>query len=174
MANIIIRYPIQVRNGKYRFFNTHMAPLLTLAFYHPDIPQNVGAAMRLCACLGVQMDIIEPCGFAWKEHEFKRSGMDYRDHVMLTKHASWEKYRANRQETRLILLTTKASVPYTHIEYKAGDTLLLGQESAGVPEDIHESVDERVIIPMHRNMRSLNVINSASMVLGEAIRQVKQ
>lgn len=145
---------------------------ISLAFYQPDIPQNVGAAMRLCACLDVPMHVIEPCGFAWKDSEFKRSGMDYRNHVELTKFSSWENFEQTKQKGRVILLTTKASVPYTDITYQDGDTLLLGRESAGVPDDIHASVDERILIPMHGTMRSLNVINSASMVLGEAIRQV--
>jgi len=143
---------------------------ITLAFYQPDIPQNVGAAMRLCACLDIPMHIIEPCGFAWKENEFKRSGMDYRNHVNLTKFSSWENYTQNNTG-RTILLTTKASAPYTDIQYKTGDTLLLGRESVGVPQEVHSHVDERVLIPMHGQMRSLNVINSASMVLGEALRQ---
>lgn len=145
---------------------------ISLAFYQPDIPQNVGAAMRLCACLDVPMHVIEPCGFAWKDSEFKRSGMDYRNHVDLTKSSSWDNFIQTKQKGRVILLTTKASVPYTDITYQDGDTLLLGRESAGVPDDIHASVDERILIPMHGTMRSLNVINSASMVLGEAIRQV--
>jgi tRNA (cytidine/uridine-2'-O-)-methyltransferase len=145
---------------------------ISLAFYQPDIPQNVGAAMRLCACLDVHMHVIEPCGFAWKDSEFKRSGMDYRNHVDLTKFSSWDNFKQTKQKGRVILLTTKASVPYTDITYQEGDTLLLGRESAGVPDDIHASVDERILIPMHGTMRSLNVINSASMVLGEAIRQV--
>lgn len=145
---------------------------ISLAFYQPDIPQNVGAAMRLCACLDVPMHVIEPCGFAWKDSEFKRSGMDYRNHVDLTKFSSWDNFKQTKQKGRVILLTTKASVPYTDITYQEGDTLLLGRESAGVPDDIHASVDERILIPMHGTMRSLNVINSASMVLGEAIRQV--
>lgn len=145
---------------------------ISLAFYQPDIPQNVGAAMRLCACLNVPMHIIEPCGFAWKESEFKRSGMDYTKHVNLTKFLSWDNYIQTKPKGRLILLTTKASVPYTDIKYQDGDTLLLGRESAGVPDDVHAHVDERVLIPMHGTMRSLNVINSASMVIGETLRQV--
>ncbi|MGB1077279.1 MAG: tRNA (cytidine(34)-2'-O)-methyltransferase [Bdellovibrionales bacterium] len=143
---------------------------INLAFYQPDIPQNVGAAMRLCACLDIGMHIIEPCGFAWKDNEFKRSGMDYRNHVALTKFSSWEKYK-QEQKGRLILLTTKASIPYTELSYQEGDTLLLGRESVGVPEEVHTHVDERVVIPMYGQMRSLNVINSAAMVLGEALRQ---
>ncbi len=145
---------------------------LHLAFYQPDIPQNVGAAMRLCACLDINMDIIEPCGFAWKDNEFKRSGMDYREHVALKKHLSWERYLKEKDGKRLILLTTKASIPYTDIDYQDGDILLLGRESAGVPDDVHVSVDKRILIPMYHEMRSLNVINAAAMVLGEALRQI--
>ncbi len=146
---------------------------INLAFYQPDIPQNVGAAMRLCACLDINMHVIEPCGFAWKDNEFKRSGMDYRDHVKLTKFSGWKNYNETRKG-RLILLTTKASVPYTNVKYQDGDTLLLGRESAGAPDEIHTCADERVIIPMYGQMRSLNVINSAAMVLGEALRQLRQ
>ncbi len=144
---------------------------INLAFYQPDIPQNVGAAMRLCACLDVGMHIIEPCGFAWRDNEFRRSGMDYIDHVKLTKFSSWEKYK-QEQNGRVFLLTTKASVPYTDIDYKEGDTLLMGRESVGAPDHVHSDVDGRVVIPMHGQMRSLNIVNSASIVLGEALRQV--
>jgi tRNA (cytidine/uridine-2'-O-)-methyltransferase len=142
-----------------------------LALYQPDIPQNVGAAMRLAACLGIRLDIIEPCGFPWKPVEFKRSGMDYVNLVDLHKHSSWEKFQATYPGQRRILLTTKTTTPYFDFAFKEGDILLMGRESAGVPEDVHENVDVRLTIPMHGIARSMNVINAASIVCGEALRQ---
>ena len=143
---------------------------LRLALYQPDIPQNAGSLMRLCACLGVAMDIIEPCGFLLSDRNFRRAGMDYRAGVDLTRHDSWETFRANRSG-RLLLLTTKAARPYTDFGFVPGDTLLLGRESAGVPEAVHNQVEARLLIPMRPGMRSLNVAQAAAMVLGEALRQ---
>lgn len=145
---------------------------ISLSLYQPDIPQNVGAAMRLCACLGIQLNLIEPFGFAWKEREFKRTGMDYIDLVDFERHISWNKFREDHQG-RIILMTTKASVPYTEFEFQDGDTLLAGRESVGVPDNVHEVVDGRVLIPMHGQARSMNVINACAMITGEALRQVK-
>ncbi len=145
---------------------------ISLSLYQPDIPQNVGSAMRLCACLGIQLNLIEPFGFAWKEREFKRTGMDYIDLVDFERHISWNKFREDHQG-RIILMTTKASVPYTEFEFQDGDTLLAGRESVGVPDNVHEVVDGRVLIPMHGQARSMNVINACAMITGEALRQVK-
>jgi tRNA (cytidine/uridine-2'-O-)-methyltransferase len=145
-----------------------------LALYQPDIPQNAGALMRLCACLGVAMDIIEPCGFLLSDRNFRRAGLDYRDGVDLTRHAGWESFRASRPakgEGRIVLLTTKAAQPYTGFAFQPGDTLLTGRESAGVPQMVHEQADARLLIPMRPGMRSLNVAQAAAMVLGEALRQ---
>lgn len=141
-----------------------------LALYQPDIPQNAGALMRLCACLDVAMDIIEPCGFLLSDRNFRRAGLDYRDGVDLTRHAGWESFRLGRPG-RIVLLTTKAAQPYTDFAFKPGDTLLTGRESAGVPEMVHAQVDARLLIPMRPGMRSLNVAQAAAMVLGEALRQ---
>ena len=146
---------------------------LHLAFYQPDMPQNMGAAMRLCACLDVGMEVIDPVGFAWKDREFRRSGMDYIDHVDLTRHTSWDSFRKTFKNNRIILLTTKADLPYTDFEFQPGDVLLCGSESSGVPADVHEFCKDQVTIEMHAQCRSLNVINAASMILGEAIRQLK-
>lgn len=143
-----------------------------LALYQPDIPQNTGAAMRLCACLGLTLDIIEPCGFVWDERKIRASGMDYTDLAVVKRHASWEDFLATYPDQRLILMTTKGAVPYTDFTFQAGDILIAGRESAGVPDDVHNTVDARVVIPMQAGARSLNVINASAMVLGEAIRQV--
>ncbi len=145
--------------------------LLRLALYQPDIPQNVGAAMRLCACLNVPLDIIEPCGFPWDETKMRRSGMDYVEYTSLTRHPSWTQFNENR-EGRLILLTTKATQPYTSFTFESGDTLLAGRESAGVPEHVHNAAEARIAIPMHGGLRSLNIVTASAMILGEGLRQL--
>lgn len=144
---------------------------ISLSLYQPDIPQNVGAAMRLCACLGIDLNIIEPCGFPWKEREFRRIGMDYIDIVKCNRHTSWDAF-CETHAGRIILMTTKGSVPYTDFEFQDGDTLLAGRESVGVPDDIHARADARVLIPMHGKARSMNVINACAMITGEALRQI--
>ena len=147
---------------------------MRLALYQPDIPQNAGALMRLCACLGVALDIIEPCGFLLSDRNFRRAGMDYAPKAELHRHESWERFQAGRAvscETRLILLTTRAAKPYFEFTFAPGDTLLVGRESAGVPEEVHQAADARVLIPMRPGLRSLNVAQAAAMVLGEALRQ---
>ena len=143
----------------------------SIAFYQPDIPQNVGAAMRLAACMDVDMHVIEPCGFIWKDDHFKRSGMDYRSQVNLFRHQDWESFLQHIGDARLVLLTTKSSIPHTDFNFQENDILLFGRESAGVPETIHQSVSARIKIPMKEGARSLNVINTASLILGEALRQ---
>lgn len=143
---------------------------MRLALYQPDIPQNAGSMMRLCACLGVGMDVIEPCGFLLSDRNFRRAGMDYLAGLDLTRHASWEGFRKQKQG-RLLLLTTKANTPYFHFSFVPSDTLLVGRESAGVPDEIHQAADSRLTIPMRPGMRSLNVAQAAAMVLGEALRQ---
>lgn len=143
---------------------------LHLALYQPDIPQNVGAAMRLCACLDVALHIIEPCGFPWDMRKIRQSGMDYVDAIEITRHESWAAFREN-QGGRILLMTTKGAQPYTEFEYKDGDILLAGRESAGVPDHVHEAADARLVIPMKAGIRSLNIINASAMVLGEALRQ---
>lgn len=143
---------------------------MRLALYQPDIALNVGSAMRLCACLGIGLDVIEPCGFPWDKKKIRSSAMDYFDHVDLNKYISWEAYHAQRTG-RIVLMTTKASVPYTDFEFHTDDILLAGRESAGVPDNVHETVDGRVLIPMHAGLRSLNIVNASAMILGEALRQ---
>ena len=144
---------------------------MRLALFEPDIPQNTGALIRLGACLGVAIDIIEPCGFLWSESKLKRAGMDYLGLAEVTRHASWQVFQAARAGARLVLLTTKAAEPYTGFAFQPCDILLLGRESAGVPEHVHAAVEARLLIPMRPGLRSLNVALSAAMVLGEGLRQ---
>ena len=144
---------------------------MRLALFQPDMAPNTGAMMRLCACFGVGMDIIEPCGFVWDERKIKRTGMDYRQLVAFQRHADWAKFRSNISGKRLVLLTTKATLPYHHFSFQADDILMVGQESAGVPLDVHRSVDAQIVIPMQPQARSLNVGMAAAIVLAEALRQ---
>jgi tRNA (cytidine/uridine-2'-O-)-methyltransferase len=146
---------------------------LRLALYQPDIPQNTGTMLRLGACLGVGLDIIEPCGFVWDDKKLRRAAMDYIDLLDYRRHSSWQSFAEQVGPRRLVLLTTKAAVPYTAFTFAPDDILLVGRESAGVPDDIHNRADARVIIPMIQGVRSLNVAVSAAMVLGEALRQTK-
>ena len=143
---------------------------LRLALYQPDIPQNCGTLLRLGACLGVPLDIIEPCGFVLSDRQLKRAGMDYIDLAPLSRH---QDYAAFRQALpgRMLLLTTAGDCPYHAFSFKAGDTLLLGRESAGVPQEVHDEADARLVIPLQAGRRSLNVAVAGAMVLGEALRQ---
>ena len=142
-----------------------------LAAYQPDIPQNTGALIRLCASFGVPLELIEPFGFPWDEKKVRVSAMDYFDLVKLTRHSSWEKFQAHFSTQRIVLLTTKASVNYTEFEFRADDVLMLGRESAGVPEDVHASVHGRVLIPLNPAARSINMAMAGGIVLAEALRQ---
>jgi tRNA (cytidine/uridine-2'-O-)-methyltransferase len=146
---------------------------MRLALYQPDIPQNTGTILRLAACLGVGADIIEPCGFVWSDRHLRRSGMDYLEHADLVRHRSWDAFREAQSATggRLILLTTSASIPHIRFAFQAGDSLLLGRESAGVPQEVHEAADARLRIPMVAGLRSINVAMAAAIALGEALRQ---
>jgi len=147
---------------------------MRLALYQPDIPQNTGAILRLAACFGMPIDLIEPCGFVFDDRRLRRAGMDYLEHVDLHRHSSWEAYLASRagRPGRLILLTTKAAVPHIECRFEATDSLLLGQESAGVPQEVHAAADLRLLIPMRPGLRSLNVAMAAAIVAGEAMRQL--
>jgi len=147
---------------------------MNLALYEPDIPQNTGTILRLCACLGLAAHIIEPAGFPVTDRAFRRAGMDYLDAVDIARHASFAAFEAWRQEhgLRLVLLTTAATQSYLDFQYAHSDVLLLGRESAGVPETVHTAADARVRIPLRAGLRSLNVALAAAMVSGEALRQV--
>lgn len=144
---------------------------MRLALYQPEIPQNTGGILRLAACMGVGVDVIEPCGFVWDDRRLRRAGMDYLDHVDLCRHASWEQFLADRSPGRLILLTTQGTARHTDIAFAPDDTLLLGQESAGVPFEVHQSADFRVRVPIVPAVRSLNIGTAAALALGEALRQ---
>jgi tRNA (cytidine/uridine-2'-O-)-methyltransferase len=144
---------------------------MRIALYQPDIPQNTGTILRLAACFGVPVDIIEPAGFPWDDAKLRRAGMDYRELAAIARHVSWTAFHAARGPGRLVLLTTKArSSPYD-FAFAPDDTLLLGRESAGVPDDVHDACDARLRIPMVAGVRSLNVAVAAALALGEALRQ---
>jgi tRNA (cytidine/uridine-2'-O-)-methyltransferase len=146
---------------------------MRLALYQPDIPQNTGTLIRLAACLGVAIEIIEPCGFLLSDKGFRRAGMDYLELAQIGRHASWDEWRKAQlsRGSRLILLTSKGSRPYTDFAFAPDDTLMLGRESAGVPAEVHEAADARLRIPLMRGLRSINVAQAGAMVLGEALRQ---
>lgn len=149
---------------------------MRLALFQPDIPQNTGTLLRLSACLDLPVDIIEPCGFIFNEKAMKRAGMDYLNIASYRRHVSWQDFlnyrEAHKDEYgRLVLLTTHASQPYTEFEFLPNDIILMGRESAGVPESVHNIADSRLVIPMNANARSINVAVSAVMVVGEALRQ---
>ncbi|NBX66043.1 MAG: tRNA (cytidine(34)-2'-O)-methyltransferase [Proteobacteria bacterium] len=148
--------------------------MTALALFQPDIPQNVGAAMRLCACLDTALHIIEPTAFPWKEQEFRRSGMDYVNHVKLTRHISWNDFLQNMQGRRIVLVETDGATPLWDFTFKPDDILLMGRESAGFPRDLYTKCDNSVYIPMAKNVRSMNVITAAAITLGEAIRQTSK
>lgn len=143
---------------------------MRLALYEPDIPQNAGALIRLAACLDVAVDLIEPAGFVLSDRRLKRAGMDYVDLAPLHRHASWAAFDAARTD-RLVLLTTRGDTPFTDFAFAPDDILLLGRESAGVPDAVHDRADARLRIPMAPGARSLNVALAGAMVLSEALRQ---
>lgn len=147
--------------------------MVRLALYQPDIPQNTGTMLRLAACLGVPVEIVEPAGFDVSDRHLRRSGMDYLDRVAITRHVSWRAFEAWRAgpRARLVLATTKGAVPYTDFAFRPGDIVLVGRESAGVPDEVHAAADGRIVIPMQPGLRSLNVAVCAAMILGEALRQ---
>jgi tRNA (cytidine/uridine-2'-O-)-methyltransferase len=145
----------------------------SIALYEPDIPQNTGTILRLCACLGIDAHLIEPAGFPITDRAFRRAGMDYLDQVTIMRHASWEAFdRWRRSEgLRLALFTTKANVGYLDHDYSDRDILMFGRESAGVPASVSDAADVRLLIPMREGLRSLNIAMAAAMAAGEAIRQ---
>ncbi|MFZ3033820.1 MAG: tRNA (cytidine(34)-2'-O)-methyltransferase [Parvibaculum sp.] len=152
---------------------------MRLALFQPDIPQNTGTLIRLGACLGVGIDIIEPTGFPWGDRALKRAGLDYWEFAEVRRHADWTSFYsahaelAKQETARLVLLTTKSDTAYTDFSFEPGDTLLLGQETVGAPPEVHAAVDARITIPMQSGRRSINIALAAAMVLGEALRQTK-
>jgi tRNA (cytidine/uridine-2'-O-)-methyltransferase len=144
---------------------------MRLALFEPDIPQNTGALLRLAACFDLGVDVIFPCGFIFDDARMRRAGMDYIERVDIRRHTSWEAYRAAEMPGRLILLSTKAAEPYQGFSFQPDDTLLLGRESSGVPDHVHDAADHRLVIPLRPGMRSLNVAMAAAIVAAEAQRQ---
>ena len=144
-----------------------------IALYEPDIPQNTAAIIRTCACLGAKLEIIEPCGFLLSDKRFKRVVMDYMDWDKIDIYQSSEKFFEAKKNQRIVLMTTKASVSYTEFKFEKNDTILFGRESAGVPESVHQLINDRLKIPMSEDTRSLNIASSVAIILAESLRQTK-
>ena len=144
-----------------------------IALYEPDIPQNTAAIIRTCACLGAKLEIIEPCGFLLSDKRFKRVVMDYMDWDKIDLYQSSEHFFKAKKNHRVVLMTTKASVSYTKFNFNKDDTILFGRESAGVPENVHKSINNRLKIPMNEKVRSLNIASSVAIVLAESLRQTE-
>ena len=144
-----------------------------IALFEPDIPQNTAAIIRTCSCLGAKLEIIEPCGFLLTDKRFKRVVMDYMDEKDINFYQSADAFFKNKQNSRVILMTTKASSSYTEFKFMKNDTILFGRESAGVPENVHKIVKNRLKIPMENNKRSLNLASSVAIILSECLKQTK-
>ena len=144
-----------------------------IALYEPDIPQNTAAIIRTCACLGAKLEIIEPCGFLLTDKRFKRVVMDYMDHNQIDFYQSSDEFFEAKKNQRIVLMTTKGSISYTKFKFNLEDTILFGRESAGVPESIHQLIENRLKIPMNNNVRSLNIASSVAIVLAESLRQTE-
>jgi tRNA (cytidine/uridine-2'-O-)-methyltransferase len=146
---------------------------MRIALYQPDIPQNTGTILRLAACLNVEVDVIEPAGFDMSSRSLKRAALDYIEAVRITRWATFDAFEGNARAEgrRIVLLTTKSSTPYWEAAFQTGDILLVGRESAGVPDGVHRTADLRLGIPMRKDLRSLNVAVALAMVLGEGLRQ---
>ena len=144
-----------------------------IALYEPDIPQNTAAIIRTCACLGAKLEIIEPCGFHLSDKRFKRVVMDYMDLNKVKIYQSSDKFFEAKKSHRVILMTTKASISYLKFKFEKNDTILFGRESAGVPENVHKLIKDRLKIPMIKNMRSLNIATSVAIILAESLKQTK-
>ncbi len=144
-----------------------------IALYEPDIPQNTAAIIRTCACLGAKLEIIEPCGFHLSDKRFKRVVMDYMDWDKINIYQSSDKFFEEKKNQRIVLMTTKASVSYTEFKFEKNDTILFGRESAGVPESVHQLINDRLKIPMSEDTRSLNIASSVAIILAESLRQTK-
>jgi tRNA (cytidine/uridine-2'-O-)-methyltransferase len=142
-----------------------------IALFEPDIPQNTAAIIRTCACLGTNLEIIEPCGFLLNDKRFKRVVMDYMNEKDIRFHKSFEDFFKSKENQRIILMTTKASVSYTKFKFNKNDTILFGKESAGVPERIHKLIKDRLKIPMKNDKRSLNIASSVAIILAECLKQ---
>ena len=144
-----------------------------IALFEPDIPQNTAAIIRTCACLGANLEIIEPCGFLLSDKRFKRVVMDYIEEKNIKFHKSFNEFLKSKENKRIVLMTTKASISYTKFKFEENDTILFGRESAGVPEKIHKLIKNRLKIPMKNNKRSLNLATAVAIVLAESLKQTK-
>ena len=151
--------------------STYLRP--KIALFEPDIPQNTAAIIRTCACLGADLEIIEPCGFLLNDKRFKRVVMDYIDMKKIKFFKNLDHFLKTKENQRIILMTTKASISYTKFKFNNNDTILFGRESAGVPEYIHERIKDRLKIPMKNNKRSLNISSSVAIILAETLKQIK-
>lgn len=147
--------------------------MIEIALYQPDIAANTATVMRLAACLGLPVAVIEPAGFTWSDASLKRAGMDYLDKTDLIRDSSWAAFRQRTQGRRLVLMTTKSALPYCDFRFAAGDVIVMGRESAGVPEEVHAAAAARLLIPMRPSLRSINVALACAMVTGEALRQLE-
>ncbi|EIZ82277.1 tRNA/rRNA methyltransferase SpoU [Methylobacterium sp. GXF4] len=147
--------------------------MLRLVLYQPDIPQNTGTMLRMAACLGLAVEIVEPAGFDVSDRHLRRAGLDYLDHVAITRHRSFSAFEAWRAEARLrlVLATTAGARPHTDFTFRPDDCVMVGRESAGVPDAVHAAADARVVVPIRTGLRSLNVAVAAAMIAGEALRQ---
>ena len=145
--------------------------LIKVALYQPDIPQNTAAIVRLCACFGARLDIIEPCGFFLSDKRFKRVVMDYINKCKIKSFKDFTEFKKDKKNERIILMTTKAKKKYFDFRFNQNDTILFGRESAGVPQLVHKSVDYKLIIPIQKKARSLNIVSSVAITLAEALKQ---
>ena len=153
---------------------THNSSIFTgpkIALFEPDIPQNTAAIIRTCACLGAELEIIEPCGFLLSDKRFKRVVMDYMDNKEIKFYQSFDRFYMDKKNQRIVLMTTKASISYTKFKFEKSDTILFGRESAGVPEKVHKLIKNKLKIPMKKNKRSLNISSSVAIILAESLRQ---
>ena len=151
--------------------HTKNSTLIKVALYEPDIPQNTAAIVRLCACFGVRLDIIEPCGFFLSDKRFKRVVMDYINKCKIKSFKDFTEFKKDKKNERIILMTTKAKRKYFDFKFNQNDTILFGRESAGVPQLVHKSVDYKLIIPIQKKDRSLNIVSSVAITLAEALKQ---
>ena len=147
--------------------------MIEIALYQPDIAANAGTVMRLAACLGLRVAVIEPAGFTWSDSSLKRAGLDYLDKAELIRDGSWDAFRQRTAGRRLVLMTTKAAMPYYDFRFTAGDVIVMGRESAGVPDQVHQAAGARLLIPMRPGQRSINVALACAMATGEALRQLE-
>lgn len=153
--------------------NADGAAGIRLALFQPDIAPNVGAVIRLGACMNVPIDVISPCGFAFSLHAVRRQVMDYGDVADVVHHDSWDRFRQAQSQRRLIAMTTQGAAPLWDFRFRPGDTILMGRESAGLPDDVHDAADARLVIPMAEGTRSLNIAIAAGMAVAEAVRQLR-